>query len=69
MYPLIEDIVHTILLDVSSLTKMNSDGVGEAVHNLAKRIMYQDTTRKNFSKNVRKKYPSLGNLGLSKPRL
>jgi hypothetical protein len=45
---------------------MNSDGVGEAVYNLAKGFMYQDTTRKNFSKNVRNNYPSLGKLGLSK---
>ena len=35
----IEDIVQKILFDVSSLTQMNSDGVGEAVSNLAKGFM------------------------------
>jgi hypothetical protein len=62
----IEDIVQNILLDVSSLAKMNYVGVGEAVHNQTKRIMYQDTTRKKFSKNVRKNYPPLGKRSLSK---
>ena len=61
----IEDMVQKILFDVSSLTQMNSDGVGEAVNKLAQPVIYQDTTRNKFRKLVRKNYPSLGKLGSS----
>jgi hypothetical protein len=62
----IEYMVQDILLDESSLNKMNFDGVDVIVNKLAKDIMYQDTDRENFSKNVRKNYPRLGKLGPSK---
>jgi hypothetical protein len=45
---------------------MKLDGVAELVNKLANDIVYQDTGRENFSKNVRKNYPPLGKLGLSK---
>jgi hypothetical protein len=62
----IEYIVQDILLDALSLNKMKLDGVAEVVNTLANDIMYQDTGRENFSKNVRKNYPRLGKLGPSK---
>ena len=61
----IEEMVYHILFDNSSLTQINSDGVGEAVSKLAEEVMYQDTTRNKFGNHVRKNYPKEGKLGLS----
>ena len=62
----IEYIVQDILLDALSLNKMKLDGVAELVKKLANDIMYQDTVREKFSKNVWKNYLRLGKLGSSK---